>query len=153
MSQKTGSVRIQNREVIVQQETVKDEYGRDQKVRLEYKVTPTVEDMRGVLHEYNALLQHHHIDLCNTDHPHVVHHGTKVSDQDVVDPRTGRELLEGATGYASRKQRVFVNQDNFVYRVFNNGSWRQGGRFYGGFWQGIPSAYRKYIRIDGYPHR
>lgn len=151
MSQKTGSVCVENHEVVVQQETAKDEYGRDQKERLEYKATPTVEGMRGVLHEYNALLQHHHIDLCNTDHPYVVHHGTKVSEQEVVDPKTGRELLAGATGYGSRKQRVFVNQDNFVYRVFNNGSWKQGGRFYGGFWQGIPSEYRRYIRIDGFP--
>ena len=37
-----------------------------------------------------------------------------------------------------------------LFRVFNNGdtSFRQGGRFYGGFWQGIPSHYRKYLRID-----
>jgi hypothetical protein len=151
MSQKIGSVRVENQEAIVQQETVKDEYGRDQKVRLEYKDTTKVEAMRSVLWEYNALLQHHHIDLCNTDHPYVVHHGTKVSEHDVVDPKTGRELLAGATGHGSTKQRVYVNQDNFVYRVFNNGSWKQGGRFYGGFWQGIPSEYRKYIRIDGFP--
>ena len=33
-------------------------------------------------------------------------------------------------------------------RVFNNGSFRQGGRLYSGWWQGVPREYRKYIRIN-----
>src|SRR5665213_2823864 len=37
-----------------------------------------------------------------------------------------------------------------LYRVFNNGSFKEGGRFYGGWWQGIPSRYRQYITIDGH---
>ena len=32
-------------------------------------------------------------------------------------------------------------------RIFNNKSWDQGGRFYGGWWQLIPKEYRKFIRI------
>ena len=36
-----------------------------------------------------------------------------------------------------------------LYRVFSNDSWRQGGRFYGGFWQGLPKADRKRLLIDG----
>lgn len=35
-----------------------------------------------------------------------------------------------------------------LYRVFNNGSFNQGGRFYGGWWEGIPSGYRQYITIN-----
>ncbi|MGH1463160.1 MAG: hypothetical protein ACRBB6_14115 [Neptuniibacter sp.] len=34
-------------------------------------------------------------------------------------------------------------------RIFNNGSMYQGGRFYGGWWQGIPSIYRPHIVING----
>jgi hypothetical protein len=34
-------------------------------------------------------------------------------------------------------------------RVFIEGDFELGGRFYGGWWIGIPSKYRKYIRIDG----
>lgn len=34
-------------------------------------------------------------------------------------------------------------------RVFAKSSFANGGRFYGGWWQGVPSAYRKYIEIDG----
>ena len=36
-----------------------------------------------------------------------------------------------------------------VYRVFNNGTFEEGGRFYGGWWQQIPKAYRPHIMIDG----
>ncbi|WP_226575105.1 hypothetical protein [Acuticoccus sediminis] len=36
-----------------------------------------------------------------------------------------------------------------LYRVFNNGSWQQGGRFYGGWWTGAPRELRPYIEIDG----
>jgi hypothetical protein len=34
-------------------------------------------------------------------------------------------------------------------RIFNNGSFEDGGRFYGGWWQQIPSKYRAAITIDG----
>ena len=36
----------------------------------------------------------------------------------------------------------------FIYRVFNNESLEEGGRFYGGWWQTIPKAYRPYISIN-----
>ena len=35
-------------------------------------------------------------------------------------------------------------------RVFARGSMQKGGRFYGGWWQGIPSLHRPHIRIDGH---
>ena len=34
-------------------------------------------------------------------------------------------------------------------RVFAKGTYDAGGRFYGGWWQGLPSEYRKFIEIDG----
>lgn len=34
-------------------------------------------------------------------------------------------------------------------RIFAMSSFSCGGRFYGGWWQGIPSEYRKHIEIDG----
>ena len=36
-----------------------------------------------------------------------------------------------------------------LVRIFNNGSFEQGGRFYRGWWQEIPSRYRQLVRIDG----
>src|SRR5690606_32939140 len=38
-----------------------------------------------------------------------------------------------------------------LYRVFNNGAFDHGGRFYGGWWQQVPSRYRKLITINGFP--
>lgn len=36
-----------------------------------------------------------------------------------------------------------------LYRVFNDSHFQTGGRFYGGWWQEIPSEYRDRIVIDG----
>ena len=36
---------------------------------------------------------------------------------------------------------------NQLKRIFNNGSFAEGGRFYGGWWQNIPREFRQYIRI------
>lgn len=38
-----------------------------------------------------------------------------------------------------------------LYRVFNNGSFRLGGRFYGGWWQELPKAKRAELLINGEP--
>lgn len=37
------------------------------------------------------------------------------------------------------------------YRVFNNGSFEDGGRLYGNFWLDIKKTRRRYLRIDGEP--
>lgn len=37
-----------------------------------------------------------------------------------------------------------------IRRIFNSTNFDTGGRFYGGWWQNIPSAYRGLITIDGY---
>lgn len=38
--------------------------------------------------------------------------------------------------------------DKQLYRVFNNGSFDDGGRFYGGWWMYVPREYRPYIEIN-----
>ena len=40
-------------------------------------------------------------------------------------------------------------QDVTLYRVFNDADFTLGGRLYGGWWQNIPSKYRRRIRING----
>lgn len=50
-----------------------------------------------------------------------------------------------------RKRIVLRLSKKSVYRVFNNGSLKQGGRFYGGWWISAPSVVRKYITIQGEP--
>ena len=34
-------------------------------------------------------------------------------------------------------------------RIFSNGSFKEGGRYYRGWWQNVPSEYRKHITLDG----
>jgi hypothetical protein len=36
-----------------------------------------------------------------------------------------------------------------LHRVFNNGDWAQGGRWYGGWWQQLPAAGRARLQING----
>jgi hypothetical protein len=40
---------------------------------------------------------------------------------------------------------------NKLKRIFNNGSFEEGGRFYSVWWQSVPSRYRSYIAIDDRP--
>jgi hypothetical protein len=50
-----------------------------------------------------------------------------------------------------RQKNEPINLSNrTLRRVFNRGSFEMGGRFYGGWWQNIPSAYRSVITINGY---
>ncbi|QJF50760.1 hypothetical protein [Roseobacter ponti] len=46
---------------------------------------------------------------------------------------------------------ILVSQaDKYTHRVFNNGSFELGGRFYGGWWQRCPSRMRDDILIDNH---
>ena len=50
------------------------------------------------------------------------------------------------------KDRQMVNFSNrYIVRKFTNGSFGDGGRFYGGWWMDIPKEYRKFIQIQGKP--
>lgn len=52
----------------------------------------------------------------------------------------------------SYRDMVMLPCKQWIHRVFNNGSWKQGGRFYGGWWQHeVPSEERKLIQIAGQP--
>lgn len=49
----------------------------------------------------------------------------------------------------AEKPRYLDYSDNWLKRIFNNSSFDQGGRFYGGLWQVIPKEYRFLITING----
>ena len=92
----------------------------------EYLDTSETIRMRQLLQDYNSLLSNTHIDIYDLKTP----------------------VLEIGTG--KKKMRLQIHQqDKFVRRIFNNGRWDQGGRFYGGWWQRCPSEYRKKIKMDG----
>ena len=95
----------------------------EKKEDIPYEDTAETNRMRGVLRAYNELLRRTHIDCSHLDQPFVL---------------------------KSNGTRININQrDKFVRRIFNNSSFQQGGRFYGGWWQQIPSEDRPYIKING----
>lgn len=59
----------------------------------------------------------------------------------------GIEEEEAAAGYEYREPLEFQNRR--IRRIFAHGRYAYGGRFYGGWWQGLPSKYRKHIEIEG----
>jgi len=48
------------------------------------------------------------------------------------------------------KPRRLDFSDKWLSRTFNNTSFEQGGRFYGGWWQTIPKGHRPFITIDNW---
>ena len=116
----------ENRETII----LRDE----DKIDVPYDDTPVVREMRQLLQDYNKLLEGTFIDIQSLDVPRI-------------------ELPEKKRRRQSNKQ-VFVNithHDKFVRRIFNNNTFDDGGRFYGGWWQRIDGDYRKDIRMNDVP--
>ena len=107
----------------------------ENKNEVEYDDTEDVRRMRSAIEKYNKLLEKTFIDIQSVDKPARI------------------ELPEGKKR-RRRNRRVFVNithHDKFVRRIFNNNSFSDGGRFYGGWWQRIDSKFRKEIRLNNAP--
>jgi len=97
-------------------------------IPIDYSETPKIKAMRLVLACYNLLLRKTHIDVATAENYY----------------------LTGVNGWG-RKTSHFIEPNNFMHRVFSNGTFNNGGRIYGGWWQKCPSAYRKDILINGNP--
>ena len=62
------------------------------------------------------------------------------------------ELQEIMTDKALENSNYHFEVDlsaRYLKRIFNNSSLEEGGRFYNGWWQSIPSRYRPFISING----
>jgi hypothetical protein len=102
-----------------------DVHGR--KIDIDYEDNDQANQWRDDLYNYNNLLRVTHIGI--PDYPE-----------------------EGIPTRSKNNITIKLNKHNkFVRRVFNNGSWKDGGRYYGGWWQGIPEEWRIRIRINGLP--
>ena len=97
----------------------------EDKQATDYEDTTDVIDQRRDLTAYNNLL-----------HRTVINHPTFP-----------------AEGVAMKDGRIFkINPtDKFVRRIYNRSSFEWIGRFYGGWWQRIPSEHKKGIHINGWP--
>ena len=115
---------------------------RGTKVDIEVPETPKVNEYRSNLFKFNQFLLKHCISLD-------------------LDDKNLDFLANEIAARAKDKYRVWSTEEDEkvacldfsrtqLRRIFSRGSLEQGGRFYGGFWQSIPSRYRPHIRIDGY---
>lgn len=122
-------------EVIIQRGVpYKDENNNEVRPLVNYRDNRNTRNMRKVVNEYNALLD-------------------SVDIRIDVDRMSSEDVDTVVQSLSDREHPcISVNfQQKHVYRVFNNASWGQGGRFYGAWWIGCPSVLRKYITINGLP--
>lgn len=115
-----------DKEVII----LRDEIN-DKQENISYKDTTDTIEWRKNIQKYNKLLEKTYIDI-----PSLSKSGIRINQR------------------KNKKQfrTIFISQwDKVVTRVFNNGSWDDGGRFYGGWWQRIPSEHRKQIHFFNTP--
>ncbi len=111
---------------------LRDAVGED----IDYVDTKETNRMRAVLEAYNKLLSETYIDI----------HFDVADIQDKVDAR--RKKININTGLP-KDYRLVINLSNKrVRRIFNNSTFNQGGRFYGGWFQNIPSKLREKIIIN-----
>jgi len=109
---------------------------------IDYEDSKATNEMRDRLRRWNAFAEGHHLDLLLPD----------AELEAIFDKQEDAEEEEIFFQNEHRSSYVELTRSH-LHRVFNNGSFDQGGRFYGGWWQGIPSRYRRYITIDEHATR
>lgn len=133
----------------------------DKKVSLEFEESEETARMRNNLRLINNELQKHFIGLDVSDDTLTeIKNATKgiiVEDYDAyedyyVDVESLEYAVEEKKKVGREHFRSPLNMDkNTLVRIFCNGSFEQGGRFYRGWWQAVPSKYRAFIAIDDKP--
>jgi hypothetical protein len=95
---------------------------------IDYEDDANTNEMRSNLRRINTCLIKHWPDL-------------RIRDEDYATLQK-RLLLDDAKQPVDFTQRVLT-------RIFSNGRFDQGGRFYRAWWHNVPSEFRKFITIDG----
>jgi len=119
---------------------LKDEDGKN----IEYEETGYTKLYRSNLKNINGLLAGSNIDLRITDtmHRQILRDLSVKSDKE-------KKRWRPLKGKADSYRMVTIDfSRNQLKRIFTDGVWDKGGRFYSVWWHSIPSEYRKYIRIN-----
>ena len=98
---------------------------------INYADTEETESQRLVVQQYNDILERTFIDIGSAN-----------------SPRLEIEKNKGSKSQDKPHYVHILHKGKFTHRVFNNSSWEEGGRFYGGFWQRIGQDYRQQILIN-----
>ena len=67
----------------------------------------------------------------------------------MVELSNDKKKSKSVDEYDTEKSAYLNLNDYQLKRIFSRGSLEKGGRFYGGWWQSLPSQIRPYILIDG----
>ena len=102
----------------------------NQRVLVDYEEDAFTEKARNNLRTINQCFTRHWVDL-------------RILDKDVL-------ALQERLFDDVEKQPIDLTKMTLV-RIFSNNSFEEGGRFYRGWWQNVPSEYRQYITIDSKP--
>ncbi len=97
------------------------------KVLVDYEETSFTDKARQNLKLINSCIARHWIDLKIKDEEYVKFQERLMSDEE--------------------KQPIDLTQKVLV-RIFINNNFKEGGRFYHGWWQNVPTEYRPFITID-----
>ena len=100
----------------------------DQRVLIPYENDKNTNEMRKNLITINKCFARHWPDLRITNDAYIV-----------LQERLRLEQDQSPIDFSKR----------ILTRIFSNGRFDHGGRFYRAWWQNVPSQYRKYITIDG----
>ncbi len=111
---------------------------------VDYEDTGHTTCLRNNLRSINALLADTYIDLRMTD----TLYRELIRDL-VIRNEKEKKRWKPKKGKTNTYRIVSVDfSRNQLKRIFTDGVWDKGGRFYSVWWQSIPSKYRKYIRIN-----
>ena len=94
---------------------------------VDYNDTPKTDEYRQNLKRINQCFLRHWADIQIKD-----------TEFDALEARIGADDERLPIDFTART----------LVRIFSNGSFKEGGRFYRGWWQNVPSEYRKHITID-----
>jgi len=99
-----------------------------------YDLTAEIIDWISIGQFFNQQARYSHIDLYVTD-KEMITIRKKLTRNDEEDEEQFKHI-------------PFHNK--YIYRSFNNLKWNNGGRWYGAFWQAVPSGFRHRITIDNH---
>jgi hypothetical protein len=129
--------------------------GRCSRIRATDKLTDLLVDRFGFTEEIVALREDGEVIILKDDDKVLMDY----TDDDVTDAMRAQverynEFLQKTyidlhhDGYVPENALYVDLTAKTVRRIFNNGSFMQGGRYYGGFWMGLPSGLRQRIIIN-----
>jgi len=119
---------------------LRDKDAEGEKFDLETPETPEVHIYRENLFQYNQFLTNHCIALDVNDNQL----------QEIINTMVSKEQSDRWADDDTASKHIDFSQIQ-LRRIFSRGSMELGGRFYGGWWQQIPSDYRPHITINGKP--